>query len=224
MNSGTPNWTGFAPNTSGYLSWRRGHGPSGEKRKNRLDNRTLAKDRAVLHRMFSIADRLELREGNPVSRVEPPKSDGRDPVILKPEEYERLLAEYQGHPMMALYILLLGETGCRAHSEGTWLRWEDVDLQEGFLWVASGRQGHRTKSGKGRWHRSREGDQAGRVARGVRPTRPSPPQGHDLAGRWTERGARERGAWPRRPPHNDGLHPSREGAPTLARGREARIW
>ena len=38
-----------------------------------------------------------------------------------------------------------------SHSEGTWLRWEDVDLQEGFLWVASGRQGRRTKSGKGRW-------------------------------------------------------------------------
>jgi integrase len=26
-----------------------------------------------------------------------------------------------------------------------------VNLQEGFLWVASGREGHRTKSGKGRW-------------------------------------------------------------------------
>ena len=32
-----------------------------------------------------------------------------------------------------------------------YLRWEDVDLDEGFLWIASGRDGHRTKSGKGRW-------------------------------------------------------------------------
>ena len=86
-----------------------------------------------------------------MSRVEPPKSDGRDPVILSPEEYDRFIAECDVHPMLALYVLLLGETGCRAHSEGGWLRWEDVDLQEGFLWIASGRHGRRTKSGKGRW-------------------------------------------------------------------------
>lgn len=140
-----------AQHIKGYLSWRRIHGPSGEKKEKPLSNRTLAIDRAVLHRAFSIADSLELREGNPVSRVEPPKSDGRDPVILKTEEYERLISESQVHPMLQLYILLLGETGCRSHSEGAWLRWEDVDLQEGFLWIASGRHGHRTKSGKGRW-------------------------------------------------------------------------
>ena len=32
-----------------------------------------------------------------------------------------------------------------------WLRWEDVDLEEGFLQILSGRGGHRTKSGKSRW-------------------------------------------------------------------------
>lgn len=32
-----------------------------------------------------------------------------------------------------------------------WLRWEDVDLEEGFLQIVSGRNGHRTKSGKTRW-------------------------------------------------------------------------
>ncbi|HKW11264.1 MAG TPA: site-specific integrase, partial [Gemmatimonadaceae bacterium] len=54
-------------------------------------------------------------------------------------------------PMLRLYVLLLGETGMRCESEALWLRWEDVDLAEGFLWIASGRGGHRTKSGKGRW-------------------------------------------------------------------------
>jgi integrase len=39
----------------------------------------------------------------------------------------------------------------RCESEALWIRWEDVDLAEGFLWIASGRGGHRTKSGKGRW-------------------------------------------------------------------------
>ena len=140
-----------AQHIKGYLSWRRSHRPSGEKRTKPVSNQTLLKDRAVLHRVFAIADRLELREGNPVSRVEPPKSDGRDPVILTREEYERLLTAAEVHPMLELYLLLLGETGCRSHSEGAWLRWEDIDLQEGFLWIASGRHGHRTKSGKGRW-------------------------------------------------------------------------
>ncbi len=32
-----------------------------------------------------------------------------------------------------------------------WLRWEDVDLEEGFLQIVSGRNGHRTKSGKTHW-------------------------------------------------------------------------
>ena len=35
--------------------------------------------------------------------------------------------------------------------EALYLRWEDVDFEGGFLRIASGRDGHRTKSGKGRW-------------------------------------------------------------------------
>jgi integrase len=53
--------------------------------------------------------------------------------------------------MLSLYITTLGEAGVRCDSEALHLRWEDVDLEEGFLWIASGRDGHRTKSGKGRW-------------------------------------------------------------------------
>jgi integrase len=53
--------------------------------------------------------------------------------------------------MLSLYVTTLGEAGLRCDSEALHLRWEDVDLEEGFLWIASGRDGHRTKSGKGRW-------------------------------------------------------------------------
>ncbi len=31
------------------------------------------------------------------------------------------------------------------------MRWEDLDLGAGFVWIDSGRKGRRTKSGKGRW-------------------------------------------------------------------------
>jgi site-specific recombinase XerD len=58
-----------------------------------LSGRPLAKDRAVLHRLFNLAERLEYRDGNPVSRVQPPKYDGRDPVLLTEDQYEALLRE-----------------------------------------------------------------------------------------------------------------------------------
>lgn len=103
-----------------------------------LSNRTLAKDRAVLHRLFNFAERLEYREGNPVARVASPRSDGHDPVILTDDEYERLLAECRkSGPMLFLYALTLGEAGCRAYSEALRLRWEDVDLDGGFVRIPS---------------------------------------------------------------------------------------
>ena len=132
-----------------FLSWRRVNRRNGTAP---LSNRTLVKDRAVLHRLFDAADEWEYREGNPVSRVKPPKCDDRDPVILDGEQYERLLAECeQEGPMLALYTLLLGEAGPRAYSEALRLQWDDVDLDAGFVWLASGRDGHRLKSGKGRF-------------------------------------------------------------------------
>lgn len=131
-----------------FLDWARvnpmgGKGPS--------SNRTLQRHRAVLHAVFSFAEELELRDGNPVTKVKPPKADGRDPVILSEDQFEALLEASAENKMLRLYVLLLAETGMRSGSEALWLRWEDIDLEEGFLWVASGRQGHRTKSGKGRW-------------------------------------------------------------------------
>lgn len=139
-----------AKHIKSYLAWRRVHRLNGKKP---LSGRTLAKDRAVLHRIFEIAERLEYREGNPVGKVEIPRYDQRDPVLLTDDEYERLLKECESsrNPMLSLYTLFLGETGVRCRSEALWLRWEDLDLPAKFVWISSGRDGHRTKSGKGRW-------------------------------------------------------------------------
>jgi integrase len=119
-------------------------------------NRTLQKDRAVLHRIFALADRLEWRDGNPVGRMDPPKAEGRDPVLLTTDQYDALVAACDGGPMLRLYVLVLGEAGLRCEPEALRLQFDDVDLDRGFLWVASGRADgaggtHRTKSGKGRW-------------------------------------------------------------------------
>ena len=116
-----------------------------------MSNYTLGKDRRLLHRLFVLADRTELREGNPVARVPSSKPDPRDPVLLREDQLEGLLGALAHHPMARAYVLLLSESGARCESEALHLRWEDVRLDEGFLWLASGRDGHRTKSGKGRW-------------------------------------------------------------------------
>lgn len=128
-----------------YLAWRRTHGG----RKVPAAPRTIAKDRAVLHRLFAFAEELELRDGNPVDRTEAPKGDAHPYVILTDVEFESLLLACED-PTLRLYVLLCGETGVRSESEALWLRWEDIDLEGGFLRIESGRDGHRTKGGKSR--------------------------------------------------------------------------
>ncbi len=135
---------------SEFLTWRRTHRADGT---GTASARTVQKDRAVLHAMFSYAAELglRLREGNPVSHVKRPRVVQRDPVLLTTTQYERLLDETADHPMLHLYVLILGETGARCESEALRLKWEDVDLEAGFIFIPSRAGGHRTKSGKGRW-------------------------------------------------------------------------
>lgn len=115
-----------APHVRQYLAWR--------ERKDGVGARTLAKDRATLHAVFTYAAKdLEVIDANPVANVTPPKVDGRDPVILTDDQLEALLRECEGNDMRALYVLMLAETGARCESEALWLRWEDLDLDEGFF-------------------------------------------------------------------------------------------
>ena len=53
--------------------------------------------------------------------------------------------------MLAHYVLTIGDTGVRCESEGLYIKWDDVDLEGGFIRIWTGREGHRTKGGKGRW-------------------------------------------------------------------------
>ncbi len=151
-----------ASDIASYLTWRRKNRyqgntvRKGEQSKSAAElppvgNRTLAKDRAVLHALFSFAERLELREGNPVALTTAPKYDPRDPVILSDENLEDLLRECKHNPMLTLYVLTLAEAGLRCESEALWLTWDDILVDEGYIRIASGRQGRRTKSGRGRW-------------------------------------------------------------------------
>ncbi|MDB4914765.1 MAG: Mobile element protein [Gemmatimonadetes bacterium] len=148
-----------ARDVDAYLDWRRLQRGSGTASRYKLPTtdkrpvapRTLAKDRAVLHRLFAVADRKEYRQGNPVARTEAPKGDTRSYVILNAEEYDRLLAQCEHDAMLLMYVTVLGEVGCRANSEALMLQWSDIDLEGGFVRIESGRDGRRTKSGKSHW-------------------------------------------------------------------------
>jgi integrase/recombinase XerD len=133
----------------GYLAWRRDT-PYGRNKK-AVSKHTVARDLRVLKLLFGFALEMDYIEANPCERVESPKADPRTPHILSADEYERLLSACEGRSMLQLYVLTLAETGCRSYSEALRLRWEDVDLSEGFVQIRSGREGQRTKSGKSRW-------------------------------------------------------------------------
>lgn len=132
-----------------YMAWRRTHGPNGSERDRQLSARTVEKDRTMLHRLFELAHQWGVRDGNPVSRTDPPNTDSRDPVILDQDQYERLLSACEHSSMLHTYVLFLGETGARSKSEALWVRWKDLDLDEGFVYLDSDR-GKRNKTGKGR--------------------------------------------------------------------------
>lgn len=137
-----------------FLSWRRVYRVKGRRSEaptEPVSNRTMQKDRAILHAMMALAEQMEYVPANVAAHTEAPKADTRTPVILSQEEYDRLVAECAASPMLALYVTLLGESGIRCESEALWLRWEDVDLDGRFLQVVSGRGGHRVKSGRSRF-------------------------------------------------------------------------
>lgn len=139
-----------AGHVQGFLEWRRTHTPDGKTLTSPLSSRSLAKDRATLHALFSYAERLDLIEANPVSRTDVPRGDSREPVILSEDEYERLVHACKDNPMLRTYVLVLGETGLRCDSEALWIRWKDLDFGSRLLKVEGVRKGRRTKSGRSR--------------------------------------------------------------------------
>jgi integrase len=135
---------------SRYLDWRRTQ--RGGTGKGPVSQRTLRKDYQTLGTLFEWAVQArEYRANNPVEKkLKPKRGDERQAHILSDAEVDRLLTACEGRPMLYLFVILCHETGLRPNSEALWLRWEDVDLRREKLKVVSGRDGHRTKTGKTR--------------------------------------------------------------------------
>jgi integrase len=101
---------------------------------------------AVLSSMFNWAEAAGLRQGdNPCRRVKRFKEEGKE-RFLSDSERDRLFDVLDKHkaaePYTVAAIRLLMFTGCRKQ-EILRLRWEEVDLERGCLWLTEGKTGKR---------------------------------------------------------------------------------
>jgi integrase len=90
---------------------------------------------ALLRRMSKLAARRRLIARSPFDEVEflDERSVRRMPKILSYEEQRRL--EAVAAPLLRTLIIVLTDTGLRVRKEALALRWEDVDLSAGVLYV-----------------------------------------------------------------------------------------
>jgi integrase len=91
------------------------------------------RDVDVLHAIFKSAAAAELVRSNPVDGAERPKLPPFRPVLLEPTEIRLVADKFTNKTFRAVW-LTLHLTGLR-RSELRALRWRDVDLVDGVLWV-----------------------------------------------------------------------------------------
>jgi integrase/recombinase XerD len=132
-----------------FLEWRRVFRVGDKSGTAGVSLHTVARDRRVLHRLFNYGIMKDHLDANPCQMVRAPKADPRMPPRVSDEQLEAFLKAAESRPMLHAFIALLADTGARAYSEALALRWEDIDLAGGFLYLRS-EPGQRTKSGKAR--------------------------------------------------------------------------
>jgi integrase len=88
---------------------------------------------AFLNQAFEFAVSRKHISRNPVPEVKPPKQWRRDIDVLKPEQVRHLLDSVKGTRYEP--IIVLGATCGLRVGEALSLRWEDVDLDRGTVYV-----------------------------------------------------------------------------------------
>jgi integrase len=96
--------------------------------------RTTAYALAILRRSLTHAERVGLLNRNVARLVDPPRQVRPLVKTLTVEEAKAMLEAAEGHPLQALWTLLLC-MGLR-RGEGLGLEWKNVDLERGMLTVA----------------------------------------------------------------------------------------
>jgi integrase len=94
---------------------------------------TIRRDVDVLHAIFKSAIAAELVDANPVDGAERPKLPPFRPALLEPAEVRRVAGAFKDKTFRTVF-LTMHLTGLRRF-ELRALRWRDVDLVDGILWV-----------------------------------------------------------------------------------------
>lgn len=126
-----------------YLGWRRTE-LSGTKRargqRRETSPRTREKDFVTLRTLLNYAVDMGYIGQNPARRtLRPLPGPKKDLPVLSPQEINRLLEACSDHPMLQLWVLMMADTGMRSESEPLPLRWEDINLERGFLTIGRSR-------------------------------------------------------------------------------------
>ncbi|MEW6455094.1 MAG: site-specific integrase [Acidobacteriota bacterium] len=108
-----------------------------KKIKKTPSNATINRELALLKRMFNLAIKWELADSNPVKGIRFLKEEPRE-KILTPEEIKKLLQESNGH--LKPIIITALNTGMRLR-EILYLRWGQVNFQEGFIHITHSKNG-----------------------------------------------------------------------------------
>jgi len=101
-----------------------------------LDAGTVTRIRTALSSIFSTAVRKEIVTKNPVTNTTPPKKEQKEKPYLDDSQCRRLLSILDEHenPQLRVMITTLLYTGFRS-GELCGLRWSDVDLEHGVIFV-----------------------------------------------------------------------------------------
>ncbi|MFW5934104.1 MAG: tyrosine-type recombinase/integrase [Actinomycetota bacterium] len=116
---------------------------AGGKRGQGLAPSNVAKVRSLLAQALSQAQRYGLVARNVAALTQPVREVRSEVEPLTMAEAKRLLAQLSGHRLESLYLVAV-TTGMR-ESELVGLRWDDVDLDAGVVWIR--RQRTRTNRG-----------------------------------------------------------------------------
>lgn len=87
----------------------------------------------MLHTALDRAVRLDLVHRNVSELISPPRKEHKEFTPLTAEQAQKLLETVKGHPQEALFVLAL-MTGMR-RGELLGLKWQDINLEGGFLQV-----------------------------------------------------------------------------------------
>lgn len=104
-----------------------------EKLEEGLSASTVGIIHQVLHKSLDDAVKLGLLGKNVCKAVPPPRENRKEVKPLTPDQSRKLLEVAKGHPLEALFVLAL-TTGMR-RGELFALKWSDIDLEHGVLYV-----------------------------------------------------------------------------------------